>query len=391
VHSFSDTNQIILWEDQPYVPSDLYKLSALGDAGAGTTTVTLGIKTGTGDTATGSQGCTFAAASTGQRWTMDFDDANLSSIGLYGCSFIHGGDFQLGSSAIECISTLYIDCTSATVSNSRQQRCSIIDANTADGVGFMTTDDLSDIKYCSFSFSDGHGVTLTTPRVASQTSLGNSYIGYGSTGSNDAAIYNNSAGSVTISVSGGDTPTYRNGTSASTTVNAGTVSVTVKVLKPDGSNLQDANVLLKAAAGGSFPVNASVSIVNSGTTATVTHTGHGLASNDKVLIKGASLTPNNGVFTITLDGVDPTNKYSYTMGSAPGSNPTGATATFVVLQGLTDVNGEKTMSRSFGTAQPVTGWVRKSSSAPYYKTFNIGGTVSTTAGYSATVQMILDS
>lgn len=217
VHGFSDTNVLWLWDNQEFAPSDLYKISALGNAG-GTTNVTLGVKSGTGADATGAQGAIIQAASSGVRWAMDFDDPNLDSIGLYGCSFIHGADFQLDSAAVEAISSNYIDCSSATISNSLQQRNSVINANTADGVAFMTTDDLGDIKYCNFEFSDGHAIELTTPRVASQTSLGNSFSGYGAIGTNDAAVYNNTAGAVTINVTSGDSPTYRNGTSASTTV-----------------------------------------------------------------------------------------------------------------------------------------------------------------------------
>jgi hypothetical protein len=71
---------------------------------------------------------------------------------------------------------------------------------------------------------------------------------------------------------------------------------------------------------------ATVTISNSGTTATVTHTAHGRNSGDRALIAGASLSANNGVFTITSTGA---NTYTYTMGSSPGSSPTGTiTATF---------------------------------------------------------------
>ena len=218
-HGFTDTNAVWLWDDQEFIADGFYGLSALGNSG-GTTNVTFGVKTGTGDDATGAQGLTIASASTGPRWFIDFNDPDLDAIGLYGCSFQHGEEFLLDDVAVSCISTLYIDCNSALVSSSEQLRCSVINANTADGVAFMTTDDLTDIVFCSFAFSDGHGVELTTPRVATQTSKGNLFSGYGSTGTNDAAVYNNSGGAVTINVSnGGDSPTYRNGTSATTTVN----------------------------------------------------------------------------------------------------------------------------------------------------------------------------
>jgi hypothetical protein len=142
--------------------------------------------------------------------------------------------------------------------------------------------------------------------------------------------------------------------------------------------------LLKAATGGPYPYNVTVTIVNSSTTATVTHTGHGLITNDKVLIKGASHYQNNGVFTITKVNND---SYTYTLASAPGSNPTGTIkSTFVVLSGTTDSNGEITMSKVFASDQPVSGWARKSSGTPYYKTGSITGTVdSATGGYFTAV------
>lgn len=250
-HGFTDTNQTILWSDQEFVASDHYKLSALGNAG-GTTNVTLGVKTGTGDDATGAQGCTFQAASGGARWGMDFNDPNVDGVNLYGCNFIHGGTFDLDDPAVSVISSQYIDCSAAVVSNSEQLRISVINANTADGVAFMTTDDLGDIVFSTFEFSDGHAIELTTPRVASQTSKGNKFSGYGSTGTNDAAVYNNTAGAVTISVTElGDTPTYRNGTSATTTVN-NTVTLTVTCKNSAGLAASGVRVRIETEVGGTL-------------------------------------------------------------------------------------------------------------------------------------------
>jgi hypothetical protein len=147
-------------------------------------------------------------------------------------------------------------------------------------------------------------------------------------------------------------------------------------------------VLAIAAAGGPFPYDVTVTIANSGTTATVTHSSHGLATNDKVQIKSASHFQNNGVFTISVSDA---NTYTYTMPSAPGSNPTGTIkATFAVLSGLTDINGQITMSRVFPTDQPITGKARLSTSAPFYKTSTFVGTVDSATGFSTNIQLILD-
>ena len=154
------------------------------------------------------------------------------------------------------------------------------------------------------------------------------------------------------------------------------VTVTVTTKEADGTIIGSARVLLKCSDGtGPFPFEESVtSIVNASTTATVTHTGHGMLTNDKVLIEGASLWQNNGVFSITRTN---DNVYTYTLPEAPGSSPTGTIiATYVVLEGTTDPStGIITMSRVFSDDQPVVGWARKSSSAPYYKEGPLSGGV----------------
>lgn len=240
-HAFTDTNKIILFDDQPFMAADLYFLEALGNSG-GSTNLTLGVKTGTGDDATGAQGVIFSAASGGVRFDLNFDDPDLDGINFYGCTLIHGGAMQLDDPAVSFISTSFIDCDSALVSNSEMLRVTVIDANTADGVAFMTTDDLTDIVFSTFEFSDGHAIELTTPIVSAQTNKGNTFTGYGASDTNDAAIYNNSAGLVTIGNSeNAAEPTRRNGTSASTVFET-FVTLTVTVRDEAGVPVENAQV-----------------------------------------------------------------------------------------------------------------------------------------------------
>lgn len=218
-HGFDDTNETVGFEDA-LVPDGFYGIDVIGGA-SGTTNFNLGIQSGTGDDATGAQGG--AIQSGGPRWYLDLDDANVDSAGLYGVTLAGAGDLQLDSSAVDLTSCILLDCSSARVDNSTFLRNTVVNANTADGVAFLTTDDISDVRFCTFQFSDGHAVELTTPRVASQTSKGNAFIGYGATAGNDAAIYNNAGGAVDISATSGSSVaqhTYRNGASASTTVTA---------------------------------------------------------------------------------------------------------------------------------------------------------------------------
>jgi hypothetical protein len=234
-----------------------------------------------------------------------------------------------------------------------------------------------------------HAIELGTTSPTAITLTNVTFSDYNaSNGQNDSAIHvKRTTGTVDITITGGTTPSYKTD-GATVNIIAGAVTTAVNVKDTAGSNIQNARVLLKAATGGPFPFDVTVTIANSGTTATVTHTGHGLSTNDKVLIKGASHLANNGVFTITVSDV---NTYTYTMGSSPGSNPTGTIkSTFVFLYGLTDASGNVTMSRVVPSSQPVAGWVRKSSTQPYYREAALGGSVSNTSGYSANALMISD-
>jgi hypothetical protein len=93
----------------------------------------------------------------------------------------------------------------------------------------ITADNIADISSSSFkSGGTGHAITITA--AGTYTISGLTFTGYGADDTTDAAIYNNSGGVVTLSVSGGgSTPTIRNGAGASTTVESG-AGITVEGL-----------------------------------------------------------------------------------------------------------------------------------------------------------------
>jgi len=316
----------------------------------------------------------------GEFEVIDNADVNFAS-----CTFTDMSTFVFLSngSVANCI---FRRCGQVTVGGSDITGCTFDQSTATSAVLAATPADAGAIDNTAF-ISDGTGYAITITGTAANITLTNvTFTGYaasdGSTG-NEAIYVNIASGSMSITISGGSTPSIRTAGCAVTVV-SGAVAATVKTVSADGTAIVSANVLLKAATGGPYPYNVTVTIVNSSTTATVTHTGHGLITNDKILIKGASHYQNNGVFTITKINND---SYSYTMASAPGSSPTGTIkATFVVLSGTTDSNGEITMSKVFASDQPVSGWARKSSGTPYYKTGSITGTVdSATGGYFTAV------
>lgn len=258
-----------------------------------------------------------------------------------------------------------------------------------------TTSGLHD---CDFIQSGaGHALEITATGTHNLESL--TFTGYGGTagsnlvassGATDAAIYNNSGGAITLNINGtGTSPSIRNAAGSTTTVVSGAVTIKATAITGTGTAIQNARVLLRAADGtGAFPYLDSVTITNATTTATVSHTAHALATNDYVLIRSANEQEYNIVVQVTVTDV---NTYTYTMTDDPGGNATGSpTSTFVALYGLTDANGELSTSRVYTTIQPLTGYARKSTSAPYYKEGSISGDVSTSTGFDKSAVMVLD-
>lgn len=306
------------------------------------------------------------------------------------CQFISMGTFTFTTTST-VTTTTFRSCGQITSGGGTFTGCSFETGTAASAVVASSPTNAALITGSTFtSDGTGHGLEITGT-AANMTLTNDTWVGYaGSSGStgNEAVYVNIATGSMNLTISGGTTPSVRTA-GCTVTVVSGAVSASVNVKDSAGVNIQNARVFVKADTGGPFPFNVTVtSIVNSGTTATVTQTGHAMATNDVVVISGASLAANNGIFTITVTG---TNTYTYTMGSTPGSSPTGTIkCTFVVLSGLTDASGNITMSRVFPSAQPITGWARKSTTAPFYKTGAIGGSVSSSTGYSANVQLVLD-
>lgn len=119
----------------------------------------------------------------------------------------------------------YSDLTQGTaeIQNSTLRTNSASGVAAMDDATFGSTSGIHDSTF--IQAGSGHAIEITTPGTYDFTNI--NFSGYGGTagsnptsssGANDAAIYNNSGGSVTINVTGGNSPSVRNGTSATTTV-----------------------------------------------------------------------------------------------------------------------------------------------------------------------------
>lgn len=338
---------------------------------------------------------------------VDFSDTDLNSLSVVGSTFIDMGTISFGSGTLA--TSKFSGCGASTLANcdvdgvtwelsglvtisgtTALDDCSFIDSSATASV---STASLETINNCTFG-SDGsnHAVELTAIGDGSMD-WDNQLVGYatsdGSTG-NEAIYVNVGSGSLTINVQTGASTPYIRTAGATVTVVAGAVPVSVTVKTTAGVAIENANVMLRAAdATGPFPYKESVTITNSGTTATVAHTGHGMKTNDKVDIKGATNDNEyNGVKQITVTGVD---AYTYVTAGSPASPATGTiVSTFVALEGLSSALGVVSTSRTYTTDQPVKGWARKSTASPFYKQADIIDEVTSASGFTTTAGLILD-
>jgi hypothetical protein len=152
---------------------------------------------------------------------------NNATINLTTCSFTDMGTFGFLSNSTILTST-FRRCQLVTQSSATFTGCTF--DSTADSVKALLSNNPGAISNCTFvSSGTKHAIEISTAGTYSFS--GNTFTGYASTdgSTGNECIYNNSGGAVTLNVSGGTTPTIRNGSGATTTVNS-TVTVTVTPL-----------------------------------------------------------------------------------------------------------------------------------------------------------------
>ena len=266
-------------------------------------------------------------------------------------------------------------------------------SNTSALVWDVNTD--VDGKLNNTTFTKGtaatHAIEFGTTSPTSMTLRGITFSGYNaSNNQNDSAIHiKRTTGDVTLSIVGGTSPSYRtDGANVILVIDPVTIAINVKDIV-DSSNVLNARVLITASDGtGPMPYQKSTTVTRSGATATATCTAHGLLTNDYAVIKGANQQEYNGVFQVTNLTDDP---FSYAVSGTPDTPATGTiTTTGAPLYGLTNSSGNLSTTRSFGSNQPVTGRIRRATTGTLYKTGVVSGTINSSSGFSANVQLIRD-
>lgn len=243
---FADTDVTFIFENRG-LGTTRYSLIIVGNA-TGSTTFRLGTKSGTGDTATGTNGCSLVTP-TGVGSSFDASSANLQFLLIYGSTFSgFTNGITLSSNATNGPNHEFLGNTVASSGVFDPGRVVVRNCRFAGWTGATTSAALlwganANVKRCTFtSAGTGHAIKFTA--TGTYTFDGIEFSGYGADATNDASIYNDSGGLVTLNVTGASTGlTVRNGTGASTVIN-NAVSLTVTVVDSTGAAIQNARVAI---------------------------------------------------------------------------------------------------------------------------------------------------
>lgn len=339
---------------------------------------------------------TFVALGTNNKGKLEAV-TSAATLAFTGCGFIDFGTTVLGtgSTFTTCrwVGAGIVTANGATLTGSSITGFEGI-AGTSPLIWNVATD--PDGKLDNMVFEKGtaatHAIEFGTTSPTTMTIRGITFTGYNaSNAQNDSTLHiKRTSGTVTINVvdCAGNISYKTDGATVSVVVNPVTLQLTV-VKSSDQAVIVGARALVKVSNGNNFPYQASVSITGTGTTATVTHTTHGLATNDNVVIVGANQNVYNGVYQITVSDA---NTYTYTTNENITVSPaTGTiTSTMALINGTTNASGVVSDTRTYSVDQAITGWVRMSTSSPYYKQASIADTVDNASGKSINIQMISD-
>jgi hypothetical protein len=323
---------------------------------------------------------------------------------LVSCQFFDWDTFTFISTTVanDCV---FSRCRAVTAPGSDLVGSSIvtpdISANTSGLIWDVATDPdglLDDMTFTKTSGTAHHAIEFgtTIPDAANYTlrgcDFGTDFSGTedGSTG-DETFHFKDTTGTITLNLVGctGNAGYRTEGVGVTIVTDPVTIELTVQTSASPPVAIGSARVFIETSDGtGPLPFEESVSIVQTGGTATVTHTAHGLATDQYVVIRDADENDYNKVAQITKTG---DNTYTYSVDSGATSPETGSpVASAVIISGLTNGSGVISDTRTYSSNQPFKGWARKSSGSPYYQNGPITGTISSTDGFTASIALLSD-
>jgi hypothetical protein len=390
VTSLSDNARVFRFSDFLYYTGSVWATAisdghnglTVEDAASYTTTFQDGTLVGSDQGRSGS--VWIGSESTNTTFDLYGGSAAASVTKMYGSTLrgIDGGVTWGDDSDHHCYSVIFEECAQfVPVGALKIRNCLFV--NTIDVDAALLWNESIDISDCKFiANTTGAGIEMPsavgTPYTYTDlTCSGNTY-----------DVLNSSGSAITVTKQGTSDPSTYEG---STVTFQASVTITITVQDENTDPIIGVRVALWAADGtGIFPYKETVSITRSGSTATVSHTAHGMATGDYVVIdKTVDQVEYSGIHQITK--IDD-NSYSYTVSGVPATPATGTIkATGAFISGTTDVDGEISRARNVGTDTPVAGYCRKSTSSPRYRTGDLAGnTVTSADGLAANVRLIQD-
>ena len=343
---------------------------------------------------------TIKASGTGNnnRPDVDMSTGSPGSVSVTDTVFIRGGAFTLGSGQTWTGCT-FNDCEQITAGGADLRGSSVAGYEGTAGTAALLysvaadPDGELDNMYFEKGTATTHAIEFDATNTPTTIYLrGIDFSGYNaSNGQNDSTLYFPSTTKTYTVYLVGCTGniSYRVGTGGTVNLVINPVSFSITVIDNTTKNpIQFVAVTVWATATGNLPHEDSVSITSSGTTATVSHTAHGLSTDQWVEIAGCTQTEYNGIWQITK--IDD-NSYSYTF---PGSGTSPATgtpiSTALIINGETNALGQITDSRSYTADQGYSGKALKGSWEPVYQEASITGTLDKDNGASLTVSLVPD-
>lgn len=343
----------------------------------------------------------------GQHWGFDTDSTGIGNAGhtvdsrpnftvsgvtgsatFDNCSFLNHNQVNFTSSASMNggrIEARHLTQNSCDLSNVTIVTDAISGVATLQDPTFGSTTDLYNVDF--IQVGEGWGLEIDT---ATSYTLNNiTFTNYGATNSHKAAIYvSATTGTVTLNVAGGTSPTYYSeGADVSIVVNPYTYTINTKD-SATGSIISGVRVRVEMDDGSNYPyLESGITLTGSVNTATVSHTGHGLESNDSIVMRGCEEDEYNGIFTISVSDA---NTFTYTTSQTITASPATGNPnyTYAIINGLTDASGNISGTKSFTADQPVVGTARKASESPYYIAGSISDTIDSTK--TTNVQLVSD-
>lgn len=264
----------------------------------------------------------------------------------------------------------------------------------------VATDPDGYLDGCTFTkgTNDHHAIRFGTNVPATMTLRNCTFTGFSSLNDVNGSVFrfDDTTGSITLNLVGCTTDgafSVDDAAGVAVTIIIDPVTTLVNIRDENGDPESGVSVYLEAADGtGDLPYQQSItSITRSGTTATVTFgAAHGLETNEYLKLYGITdkVEDLSGAHQVTVTS---TTVLTYQTTNSGSTNYTGTiTGTGATIYGTTDVNGNISSSRTYVLSQPLKGYARKATTAPYYKSIELIDTVNSSTGLTLNRRLVLD-